>query len=50
MEQVQYDVERTRYLESQGYKVIRFWNNQVENDLASVVRVIEGALNNEQAL
>ena len=26
------DTEQTRYLEPRGYKVIRFWNNQVEYD------------------
>jgi very-short-patch-repair endonuclease len=29
----QYDAERTRYLESRGYRMIRFWNNQVMNDI-----------------
>ncbi|NOQ94490.1 MAG: DUF559 domain-containing protein [Methylophaga sp.] len=28
-EQVDYDLKRTQYLESQGYHVIRFWNNEV---------------------
>src|ERR1044071_5183877 len=32
LEQEQYDNERTKYLESQGYKVIRFWNKDVMND------------------
>ena len=32
-EQADYDAERTRWLESRGFKVIRFWNNEVlEND------------------
>jgi very-short-patch-repair endonuclease len=44
LEQAEYDVERTRYFESLGYKVIRFWNNQVETDIAGVVRAIEIAL------
>jgi very-short-patch-repair endonuclease len=44
IEQAEYDVERSRYFESLGYKVIRFWNNQVENDIAGVVRTIEMAL------
>lgn len=44
LEQSEYDTERTKDLESQGYKIIRFWNNQVENDIASVVRAIEQAL------
>jgi len=46
-EQVEYDVARSKYFESQGYKVIRFWNNQVENDIAGVIQVIEIALNDE---
>ncbi len=33
--------------ESQGYKVIRFWNNQVENDINGVIRAIELVLNHE---
>lgn len=44
LEQAEYDIERSRYFESQGYKVIRFWNNQVENDNAGVLRAIEMAL------
>ena len=44
LEQAEYDVERTRYFESLGYKVIRFWNNQVETDIAGVVRAIQIAL------
>ncbi|MCH7605914.1 MAG: DUF559 domain-containing protein, partial [Chloroflexi bacterium] len=28
-QQVAYDVERTAWLEVQGYRVLRFWNNQV---------------------
>ena len=44
IEQQEYDDERTRYLESRGYKVIRFWNHQVMNDLEGVVRAILQAL------
>jgi very-short-patch-repair endonuclease len=44
LEQEEYDAERTRYLESQGYKVIRFWNNQVEKDINGVIRAITFAL------
>ncbi len=40
LEQEQYDEERTKYLESQGYKVIRFWNNAVIKDIESVIRAI----------
>ncbi len=38
------DTERTQYLESQGYKVIRFWNDKVMNDIESVMKAIQFAL------
>ena len=44
LEQAEYDIERSKYFESLGYKVIRFWNNQVENDVNGVIRAIELAL------
>jgi very-short-patch-repair endonuclease len=45
--QAEYDEERTKYLEAQGYRVLRFWNNDVMNDIESVLKVIWGALNNK---
>ena len=47
LEQEEYDVERTKYFESLGYEVIRFWNNDVMNDIEGVVRAIEMALNDK---
>jgi len=47
LEQTEYDEERTRYLESQGYKIIRFWNNQVEKEMDGVVQAIEIALHRQ---
>ena len=47
LEQRGYDVERTAQLEEMGYRVLRFWNNDVMNDLEGVIRVILAAL--EQA-
>lgn len=44
LEQEKYDEERTKYLESEGYRVIRFWNNDVMNDIESVIRVILDAI------
>ncbi len=45
-EQAQYDVMRTRALEALGFRVLRFWNNDVllrtEDVLEEVVRVLEG--------
>lgn len=34
------DLERTRFLESRGYKVLRFWNNEVLWNLGGVLSVI----------
>ena len=33
---IKYDKARTEYLESKGYKVIRFWNNEVNDNLSGV--------------
>ena len=40
-------IERTKFLESQGYKVIRFWNNNVMNDINGVTKAIQFALESE---
>jgi very-short-patch-repair endonuclease len=40
LDQEDYDEERTYYLVSQGYKVLRFWNNQVMNDIEGVIKEI----------
>jgi len=48
LEQEEYDVERTKYLESQGYKVIRFWNNQITNEIENVILAIKYALEENQ--
>jgi very-short-patch-repair endonuclease len=47
LEQEEYDAERTKYFESQGYKVLRFWNNQVENEIEGVIQAIQNSLVNE---
>ena len=44
MGQADYDEERTRYLESLGYRVIRFWNNDVLNSIDGVIRAIVDAM------
>ena len=38
------DEARTAYLEAQGYRVIRFWNNDVLDRIEGVVSEIERAL------
>jgi len=40
MDQEKYDADRTRWLEQQGYQVLRFWNNQVFDELDSVLKMI----------
>jgi very-short-patch-repair endonuclease len=47
LEQGEYDIQRTAYLGSQGYKLIRFRNDQVMNDIEGVILSIEAALNDE---
>ena len=31
-----YDEERTKYIESLGYKVFRFWNNEIDSNIEGV--------------
>ncbi|MEW6144553.1 MAG: DUF559 domain-containing protein [Thermodesulfobacteriota bacterium] len=44
-ENVAYDSERTAWLESCGYRVLRFWNNEVLEDvkaaLEAIIKVLE---------
>ena len=41
---VEKDQARTAYLEAQGFRVIRFWNNDVLDRIEGVVGEIEGVL------
>ncbi len=45
----QYDDRRSAWLESQGWRVIRFWNNDILANTAGVVEVILKALQGESA-
>jgi very-short-patch-repair endonuclease len=38
--QAEYDAKRTEYLEASGYRVVRFWNNDVLRDAEAVVERI----------
>ena len=42
--QQKYDSERDDWLESQGYRVLRFWNNQVLNEIEAVKEAILATL------
>lgn len=39
-----YDIERTKFLELFGYKIIRFWNNEVNKNIEGVLLKIEDCL------
>ena len=43
-EEREYDRERERWLEAQGYRVLRFWNNEVLEEMEGVEEAILGAL------
>ena len=45
MMQSEYDRQRDAWLRSQGYRVLRFWNNQVMQELPGVLAVIDEVLN-----
>jgi len=40
MDNVDYDLQRDEWLKSQNFNVLRFWNNQVLNEIDSVLEVI----------
>jgi very-short-patch-repair endonuclease len=42
--EVEADARRTAYLKAQGYRVVRFWNNDVLGNIEGVVEVIERIL------
>ncbi|MDB5602308.1 MAG: hypothetical protein JWN71_4352 [Xanthobacteraceae bacterium] len=39
------DAARTRFLSEQGYRVLRFWNNEVLNEIEAVMTKIHATLN-----
>ena len=43
-EAVEYDAVRTRFLEAQGYRIRRFWNNEVIENIDGVLAAIADEL------
>ncbi len=39
-EQVLYDLGRTKFLQSRGYQVVRFWNNEVLGNIEGVLEAL----------
>jgi very-short-patch-repair endonuclease len=44
VEQLQYDAERTKYLSAQGLHVLRYWNNDVMQNIEGVLEDVRAAL------
>ncbi len=44
LEQEERDKERSAYLRARGYRVIRFWNDQVMKDIQGVMQKISAVL------
>ena len=38
---IEYDAKRTEFLSNKGYRVIRFWNNDIDSNLDGVFRVLQ---------
>ena len=45
----EYDVQRTEFLSSHGFCVLRFWNNQVIESLCEVVEKINRTLSSSSS-
>ena len=43
-DQMEYDANCTEWLESRGYRVLRFWNNEVLENTEGVIETIRAAL------
>ena len=39
-----HDTVRTRYIEAQGYRVVRFWNTDIDHNLEGVLAIIADAV------
>ena len=48
LERKKEDDERTQFLEIQGYRVLRFWNDQIFKETESVLEMILKALEEEE--
>ena len=47
-ENIEYDKTRTEYLNNLGYKVIRFWNNEIYENIEDVVLRLKEEINPHQ--
>lgn len=42
--QQQSDIIRDKYLTSEGFKVLRFWNNEIEKNISGIIQEIENCI------
>jgi len=47
---IEYDRARDTFLKSKGYRILRFWNTDIESNIDTVQQVIYNALNNTPPL
>ena len=47
-ENIEYDKTRTEYLNNLGYKVVRFWNNEIYENIEGVVLRLREEINPHQ--
>ena len=40
-ENIEKDLLRTKFMESKGYKVLRFWNNEIDNNIEGVFEILK---------
>lgn len=44
-EEIKYDKTRSEYLNNEGYQVIRFWNNDIDNNIEGVYEKLKEVFN-----
>jgi len=44
VERIKEDTRRTKFLKTEGYRVLRFWNNDVLTNIDGVLEVIQSAI------
>jgi len=47
-EAAEYDASRTRFIEGEGYRVMRFWNNEVLGNIDGVLASIASSLSHQE--
>ncbi len=47
-EQIEYDEQRTQFLQEQGYRVLRFWNRDILTNMDGVLTLILSELGKVQ--